>query len=170
MRRIAGFTLMEQLFTLACCGIVAAGVLPGLSAFVQEQRVIAEVNGFVASIQLARSESQRLRRPVTLCASADGDDCGDDLARGWIVFQDGDGNGTRGPEEALISAYPGGSVRRVVSSRQRFVYRPLGRRSTNGTVTFCHPDGPTRSRAVVVSYTGRPRVSRELADGDPLPC
>ena len=48
----------------------------------------------------------------------------------------------------------------ITANRRLFEFRPFGRRSTNGTVTFCDRRGAEQARAVVVSFTGRPRVTR----------
>ena len=41
---------------------------------------------------------------------------------------------------------------------------------TNGTTIFCDGRGAPAAKAVIVSYTGRPRVDRVDADGRPLHC
>jgi hypothetical protein len=40
----------------------------------------------------------------------------------------------------------------------------------NGTVTFCDTRGPAAARAVIISYTGRPRVSDRGPGRRPLVC
>jgi type IV fimbrial biogenesis protein FimT len=58
----------------------------------------------------------------------------------------------------------------IVGNRPLFEFRPLLRRSTNGTVVFCDRRGTPAARAVIVSYTGRPRVDQVDPDGKPLVC
>jgi hypothetical protein len=57
----------------------------------------------------------------------------------------------------------------IVSNRPFYELRPAGR-STNGTVVFCDRRGAAAARAVIVSFTGRPRVDTRDADGRPLRC
>jgi type IV fimbrial biogenesis protein FimT len=57
----------------------------------------------------------------------------------------------------------------VISNRPYYEFRP-GRRSTNGSIVFCDGRGAVAARAVIVSYTGRPRVARVDAEGRPLKC
>jgi len=57
----------------------------------------------------------------------------------------------------------------VTSNRPYYEFRPR-RRSTNGTTVFCDRRGSAAAKAVIVSYTGRPRVDRVDADGRPLRC
>ena len=58
----------------------------------------------------------------------------------------------------------------IVGNRPYFDFRPIMRRSTNGTLVFCDERGPAAARAVIVSYTGRPRVDTVAADGARLVC
>jgi len=58
----------------------------------------------------------------------------------------------------------------ISANRRLFEFRPFGWRSTNGTITFCDERGQTQARAVIVSYTGRPRVSIEGPGGRELRC
>jgi len=40
----------------------------------------------------------------------------------------------------------------------------------NGTLVFCDPRGSSSARAIVISHTGRPRVSRRDSSNKPLKC
>jgi len=170
MHRHHGHTLMELVTVVAAAGALAATVLPGLGDLLLDQRELTRANALLGSLHQARTEAVMQGRPATVCASADRLDCGGSFGDGWIVFADDDGDGTRDRDEALLGTDPGLPPVEVVTSRVRFTFRALGRRATNGTVTFCHPAGRARSRAVVVSPVGRPRVSRELPGGKRLPC
>ena len=43
-------------------------------------------------------------------------------------------------------------------------------RATNGTFVVCDEAGRVPPRALVVSYTGRPRVAMETPRGEPYSC
>ena len=73
----------------------------------------------------------------------------------------------RSAVEPLIFVHAAEIAGTIVSNRPYYEFRP-GRRSTNGTIVFCDARGATAARAVIVSYTGRPRVSARDADGRPL--
>jgi type IV fimbrial biogenesis protein FimT len=174
MRRIArrdpGHTLFELLVTLAVVAVLATLALPASAELLRDARQRERVTAFVVSAQLARSEALRRGHSVTLCPSDDGETCGDDLAVGWIVFDDRGGDRERGPHEEVLDRYEAPRSGRVEARVVRFTWRAVGRRGTNGTVTFCAEAPSKRSRAVVVSYTGRPRVADRLPGGKRLPC
>ena len=75
----------------------------------------------------------------------------------------------RSPAEPLLYMHTPELEGTIVGNRPYYEFRP-GRRSTNGTTVFCDARGTPAARAVVVSYTGRPRVATRDADGRPLRC
>ena len=173
--RHAGFTLWELLCSLAVAGVALALAAPEFRGFVLDSRRSADVDAFVAAVQLARSESAKRARPVVLCKTSDRTRCAGPGIRydaGWMVFVDEDDArpARRSPAEPLLLAHAPRMTGRIESNRAVYEFRPYRRRSTNGTVTFCDERGAVAARAVIVSYTGRPRVSRRAADGRPLDC
>ncbi|MBN1238541.1 MAG: GspH/FimT family pseudopilin [Gammaproteobacteria bacterium] len=171
----AGFTLWELLCTLTVAGVALGLAAPEFRSFLLDSRSSADVDAFVAAVQLARSESAKRARPVVLCKSADRVRCGGGEIRydaGWIVFVDEDGArpARRSAGEPLLFAHAPRMAGRIESNRALYEFRPYRRRSTNGTVTFCDERGAAAARAVIVSYTGRPRTSRRAPDGRPLTC
>jgi type IV fimbrial biogenesis protein FimT len=91
-----GFTLIELMVVIALVAILSAIVIPGLSSFVQDGRVSANVNEFISSITFARTEAVKRGRLVTMCRSSNADAgnastclaAGDDWASGWIVYEE----------------------------------------------------------------------------------
>jgi type IV fimbrial biogenesis protein FimT len=169
-RRDRGQTLFELLVVLAVVAVLASQALPAGAELLRDARQRERVTAFVVSAQLARSEALRRGHSVTLCPSDDGETCGEDLAAGWIVFDDRGGDRERDRQDALLDHYEAPRAGRIRTTVLRFTWRPAGRRATNGTVTFCAEPPSQRSRAVVVSYTGRPRVADRLPGGKRLPC
>ena len=175
MNRCRGVTLLELLIVLIAAAVLAAVAIPGLDAFILNARRTADVNGFVTAVQLARGEAFKRGRPVVLCKTADGTSCGGsdvDFDRGWMVFVNGDGDNPprRDAGEQQLYSYQPATTARITANRRLFEFRPFGRRSTNGTVTFCDRRGAEQARAVVVSFTGRPRVTRNGPGMRPLAC
>ena len=173
--RWAGYSLIELLVTLMLAAILLVLGVPGLRELALDARRTADVNAFVSAVQLARSESAKRAQAVVLCPTADGSTCaraGQPFDSGWMVFVDADGDNPprRDGDEELLLHYPPVMEGSIRSNRASFVFRPHYRRSTNGTVVFCDLRGPPAARAVIVSYTGRPRVASTTAAGTSLAC
>jgi len=175
MPRHRGWTLFELLATLAVLLCLSAWAVPAFDGWVLDARRTADVNGFVLAIQLARSEAAKRGRPVVLCNSADATFCAgpsDTYDRGWIVFVNEDDlrPPQRSGREPLLYAHVPALEGSIIGNRELFEFRPFGRRSTNGTVTFCDRRGAAAARAVIVSYTGRPRIAARGPGNRPLAC
>ncbi len=175
MNRCRGVTLLELLIVLIVAAVLAAVAIPGLDAFILNARRTSDVNGFVTAVQLARGEAFKRGRPVVLCKTVDGASCGGSdvgFDRGWMVFvnDDGDNPPRRDDDEPQLYWYQPAITGRITANRRLFEFRPFGRRSTNGTVTFCDRRGAEQARAVVVSFTGRPRVTRNGPGMPSLAC
>jgi type IV fimbrial biogenesis protein FimT len=170
----SGLTLWELLCTLLIAGVVFGLGVPSFHAFVLDTRLLVDVNGFVRAVQLARSEAAKRGEPVVLCQSFDGLTCGNsnDYDAGWIVFVNTDDVRPlqRSPTEPLLWVHVPRIAGTIRGNREIFEFRPFLTRSTNGTLTFCDERGPQAARAVIVSYTGRPRSDGVDPSGKPLTC
>jgi type IV fimbrial biogenesis protein FimT len=170
-----GATLWELCVTVTLVGIIVGIGAPGLHHFVLDARLVADVNAFVGAVQLARSEAAKRGRSVIVCKTVDRISCGGDeidFDSGWMVFVNADDitPPTRAAGEPLIFAHAPATVGTIVSNRPFYEFRAYRRRSTNGTVTFCDARGPTAARAVIISYTGRPRTAAIGPGNRPLIC
>jgi len=175
MRRATGFTLLELLGPPAVAGVLPRAGVPSFPGFVLDSRRTADVNAFVLAVQVARSEAAKRSHSVILCKTLDWRRCGGAELRfdaGWMVFANVDGKlpPERSADEPLLYAHVPELDGTIVGNRPLFEFRPLLRRSTNGTVVFCDRRGAPAARAVIVSYTGRPRVDQVDPDGNPLVC
>jgi type IV fimbrial biogenesis protein FimT len=151
-----GFTLLELLYTVTLAGVVLGLGVPALRGVVLDAQRDRAVSTLVTAVRFARSEAQKRAHTIVLCSSRDRSSCADapSYGAGWIVFEETDPP----MERPLLAGRPEGAVT-VVANRSRFEFRPFPRRSTNGTVVFCDARGDARSRAVIVSYTGRARIA-----------
>jgi type IV fimbrial biogenesis protein FimT len=153
--------------------MLMAGI-PAFHGFLLDARLTADVNGWVLAVQLARSEAAKRGRAVIVCKTDDSRRCGGPnlpVDAGWMVYVNLDDTypPQRSLAEPLLYMHVPELAGTVVSNRPYYEFRP-GRRSTNGTTVFCDRRGPAAAKAVIVSYTGRPRVDRVDADGRPLQC
>lgn len=172
MAHATGISLVELVSTLAIVLLMGSLVAPAFRDQLMTARMTAQVNGLVHGAHLARAEALRRGRDVVLCPSADGRQCGPAATwgNGFLVFVnlDRDSPPRVDPGEAILhtgAAFRSGSI---AANRNAFVFRPPGRRSVNGTITVCDRRGPAAARAVIVSYTGRPRTApAATADGSP---
>ena len=174
MRRLGGFTLWELLCTLGVAAVALTTGVPTFRTFLLDSRLTADVNGWILAVQLARSEAAKRGRPVIVCNTDDTRRCGATNMppdAGWMVFVNLDDGypPQRSAREPLLYMHDPELTGTVVSNRPYYEFRP-GRRSTNGTTVFCDRRGAAAARAVIVSYTGRPRVDRVDANGRPLRC
>jgi type IV fimbrial biogenesis protein FimT len=173
--RHAGFTLWELVCTLAIAGVAFGLGVPSFQSFVLDGKRTADVNGFVLAVQVARSEAAKRGHDITICATTDTWRCTDfelGAPHGWMVFVNTDGAYPphRSVHEPLLFVHETEMTGTIVANRPYFELRPLFHRSINGTVVFCDTRGPAAARAVIVSYTGRPRVDTVSADGRRLDC
>jgi type IV fimbrial biogenesis protein FimT len=174
MRRPRGLTLWELLCTLAIAAVALTVGVPSFRFFLLDARLEADVNAWVLAVQLARSEAFKRGRPVIVCKTDDTWRCGDSglpIDAGWMVYVnlDDDYPPQRSATEPLLYVHDAELTGTVLSNRPYYEFR-VGRRSTNGTVVFCDRRGAAAARAVIISYTGRPRVARVDADGHRLKC
>lgn len=165
MKTQAGFSLFELMMTvaLAAMAIVFAG--PMLGGTLAKARITAEVNALHHGIHLARQESIKRNRYVSLCKTADGLRCGHGRAwhDGWMIFAntDRDHPPQRDDGEPLLRLHRPADGVTINANRNAYTLRTVRRRSTNGTFVVCDRAARARPRALIVSYTGRPRTAAQ---------
>jgi type IV fimbrial biogenesis protein FimT len=163
------------LVVLLIAAVLLTAGIPAVGWLILDAQRTADINALVTSIQLARSESAKRHRPVVLCKTSDWRTCGGQSVHyegGWMVFVDEaeDSPPVADASERVLFNYQPRSSGTIRSNRSQYVFRPFYRRSTNGTITFCDRRGLQAARAVIVSYTGRPRVSDRGPGGAGLAC
>ena len=173
-RAAPGYTLHELLVTLT---LVSATTAVGLETWemLQRARQTSEINEFLALLAFARSEAITRRAHIVVCPSARGEGCltavGDHTAwhHGVLLFADTDGDLRLDEEEPILrrrTPAASGLVIKTSPTRTRLVYQPQGTAGgTNMTFTFCDRRGTPFVRYLVVSNTGRARVTNTPPDG-----
>ena len=172
----AGFSIYDLIITTAVAGIVSVGAV-GMTGLVQDARMTAVVNQLMGELSLARNESIKRNAVVALCKSKNGASCFDESAwqEGWIVFTDDNNNHEVDAGETVIhvqQALEGNlTLRYGETGKYSYVrYNPSGEAWPGATFTFCDGRGADNAKAVVVYWTGRPRVSTKTSEGKPLNC
>lgn len=174
MQNQAGFSVLELLLVSLVAGVLAALGAPAFRNLLLDARMVAQVNGLVHGIHLARQEAEKRGTDVALCRSTDGRNCHhtQPWQSGFIVFVNRDRDDppqVDAGETVLQStpAWPGGVI---TANRSAFVFRPYGKRSVNGTLNLCDDRGPDAARSVIISYTGRPRATSADTSSNQLRC
>ncbi len=174
-RRVAGFTMVELMFTVAV-GLILVGIgVPSYNGLIKRNRITASVNDVITGFQLARSEAAKRGLPVTLCptdAIATDDDPGC-AGVGWeagiLVFVDDNASGSVDNGEELL--FFRGEMRRDVfvnasdGIEDGLTYGGDGFPNAlldASQLVFCDTAGDQTRRVVVsVSATGRPATARD---------
>lgn len=173
-RQTLGYSLLELLVTTALVTALLTIAIPSFGAIMARQRQTAEINALFHAIHLARKESIMRRRVVSICPSVDADTCspGTDWSSGWLMFEntDRDWPPRRDDDEALLQRHVVADNVTIRSNRAGFTLRATFLRATNGTIVVCDSDNRVTPKALVISYTGRPRVAAATTSGKPYSC
>lgn len=162
--RIAGFTLVELMVTVALVALLMAIGVPTFRDVSLGSRLSAAANNVLASVQLARSEAIKRNLAVTVCASADGATCADDggWEQGWIIL-DSAGN--------LIQrqgSLPDGYVMSQAGGVLPLEFEPIGIGSNAATITVCRNDPLGRQERIVsVNAAGSVHIETTMAGACP---
>jgi type IV fimbrial biogenesis protein FimT len=174
MKSAGGVTLIELLAAISVMAILGTLAAPSFRNFTLNSERTTAVNSFFHALFLARSEAIKRGKVVTVCKSADGATCLEhgEWTSGWIVFVNADRNETpvRDESEPVLQVYRGWPRGHIWSNRPAYSFRPYVQGVVNGTIVFCDSRGSAEARAIIISHTGRPRVSRRDASNRPLRC
>ncbi len=195
MNKHSGFTLIELMITLAIVGILLAVGVPSLKTFMQGNQLVATSNELLSALHVARSEAIKLNKRVTICESSNGTSCSatEDWKNGWIVFADANGNGsgtgavcTNTTTDCLLRVHEaladnqlsvsgdftgGGGAITALTFTSRGLPKDTNGNSQSGIFSVCSfddADNVISSRAIVLSLSGRVRVSDALITNCPL--
>ena len=172
--RYRGFTLYELVVTLALVAILFVLAIPSFADSLARQRQRVEIDALFHAVHLARKESVMRRKVVSLCPSHDGKTCSSDRdwSRGWLMFENKDRDSPPRVDsgEPVLSVHEVADGVRIEANRRAFTLRATFLRATNGTIVFCDDADRIPPKALVISYTGRPRVARRRTNGDAYSC
>jgi len=164
-----GFTLIELLAALAISAVLAGLGWPMLTRQRAGAAVAVATNRTLSALQMARQQALATGQPVTVCPTADDRQCAFGGGQ-WMAFENRPGgrDSTREPGEPLLLRWqlPEGIL--ASGTRGYAAYQPATRSAATLTFRFCHARHPELSQSVIVSQTGRARVSRPNPASSPV--
>jgi type IV fimbrial biogenesis protein FimT len=167
-----GVSLIELAIALAMVGILAGLVAPAVGQLRARSQLSESARALLSAFHLARSTAASRGQPVSLCATDAAGNCvgGGLAAGGWRVRLEPVTGVPPPPEGLLQTSTQLPSAIRVHANRASVVFWPQPRAGATATFLLCATDGAATPSAVIVSQTGRPRISDRAADGSALRC
>lgn len=169
--RSKGLTLVELLVTLSIGSVIVQTGVTSMSSLMTSNLLATQANSVMSKIFIARSEAVKRNERVTMRRL---NDLWED---GWITFVDSNNNGLRDEAEPILAEQgklPGKLTLRGNRPLQQYVsYVGSGQsQKTTGAMQagrfmLCDQSGesqPQHARAIVISTTGRPRISNQKKD------
>lgn len=163
---VRGVTLVELTVVLALVAIVAGYAVPAFHGLLLDSRRNASVVTTVHAVNLARQLAAIRGDGVRLCGGSDSQQCSGrtDWTSGLLVTDEG-----ASPLRHLPLAAPGSRFS-VRANRSDIAFEGGSGFATPATVTICDRRGSRAARAIIISRSGRPRVSATDSGGRPLAC
>jgi type IV fimbrial biogenesis protein FimT len=181
-----GFTLLELMLTITVAAIILGLGIPNMVQFIRNSRLTSAANDLLVSIHVARTEAVKRRLPTRVCFSADPTAtlpaCNGNGTQGWVSWVDTNNDGDADTGEAIIGRHgalpstltlktkPSGNAGYVAYRANGF--SPPAADDLTGVV-LCDARGNqalyagtdiSAARGVLIAATGRPRVTRSLAE------
>ncbi|MET3913644.1 type IV fimbrial biogenesis protein FimT [Variovorax sp. OAS795] len=100
-RRLAGFTLIELMVTVAIAAVLLVVAAPSFVNFQRNSELTSATNSFVAAVNAARGEAMKRGMNAMLVPAT-----GADWSSGWTVFVDQDRSGTLNTGDFTVIQQP----------------------------------------------------------------
>jgi type IV fimbrial biogenesis protein FimT len=184
-RRSAGFTLYELMLVVAIAAVIFGLAIPNMRQFVWNNRMTGTANDLLGAVYRARSESVKRHTQTVLCFTSNSEAavpaCDGDGSQGWVAFADTDNDGQADageevvlrhgaiPDTITLISKPDDNAGYLAFNTAGFA-RDIALGTDLGGVVLCDKRGNvaigsnaySAARGVLISPTGRPRVTRDV--------
>jgi len=179
-KRTTGFTIIELMITIAVAAVILTLGVPSFLGLLERNQLTTNINRFISSLALARSEAIKRNQRVVVCPSSDGSACSNTggYDNGWIIFVDANNDNSRdvaNTDEELIwegESIPNNMTLRGTSGgyNTAIPYIPSGRLAVgvSGSVRLCKDNQTDKARAITLIQSGRVRLAELDSSGKPL--
>jgi type IV fimbrial biogenesis protein FimT len=170
--RVAGFTTVELLVTIAVAAVLLTLAVPSMRTLIQNMRMTSQANDLISDINFARSEAIKRSANVTICQSADSTaasptcSTGADWKVGRIIFIDSDSDGQHASTEELLRIRePLDGNNTLTSGVNLVVYARNGATTAGAKIDFnlCDTRGASAGRNISIEATGRAAITKPPA-------
>lgn len=171
---LAGFTIIELMIAIAVAGVILTIGVPSFQGLMERNQLTTNINRFISSLALARSEAIKRNQRVVVCPSNDGDDCNTvgGYDTGWIIFADTNNDNSRNADEELI--WDGGQIPTNMTLRgtspynSAIPYTASGRLvGGSGSIRLCKDGQTSKARMITMISSGRVRLADYDSNGVP---
>ena len=168
LKQQTGLTIIELMIAIAVLSIVLSIGVPSFERIMVTNQLAGQANNFISSINFARSEAVKRKQDIVICHTGPSNDCSgsDGYEDGWMVYVDIDRDASfdSGTETIIWSNDELSSNLALTGDgnlQDEIVFRGSGRPEAgyNGSLTLCKDNELTKSRVLVISLTGRVRVT-----------
>ena len=158
-----GLTVVEVLIGFTVIAVIALITAPGVSGLLQGRQIGNAASELARGLSLAKIEAEKRHSTVRVCPSSDGLSCRQDgdWNRGWLVFSDGNGDGSPQEFERIRAYDPPNEKIRIKSSGAitdvlAFTVAGLvkNNNSEKGEFIICHVDSRSKSKKILVDSEG----------------
>ncbi len=151
---------------LAIVAVISSAAVPTFSNLLLDSRMNAAITTAMHAVNLARQFSATRSESIHLCGSDDERACSGrvDWSSGLLV---------RGDEEALRRSLPfagGPRTPQIRSNRATVSFEGGSGFASPATLSVCDRRGTRAARAVIISRTGRARISNRDASDRAIAC
>ena len=169
MNNTKAFSLIELLICISFVAAMFLIAVPYWGGFVKKNQVRACADELTKALQFARAVAIRNNEPAKFCGSSDFESCNDSWNSGAIVIAEKSKRVIRvfASEFSKCNLTWHGNF----GKRSSITFLPSGfPDGQHGSVYCCPKDSAEYALSIILSSTGRLRISQKTADGEIIPC